>query len=99
MTAPAAMTAVSAALYGFSFFLIADHTADHQTHNNCQCNSNYPCSHKIPPFYAFAICFVPAFNVPLSLCGRNSRYKNPATTKSATAVPTPNTPVVTHVPI
>ena len=50
-------------------------------------------------YFALTTFFVFTFKELLSLYGRNSKYKNPITSKNATTVPIPNAPVVMSVPI
>ena len=53
MAVTATILTVSAALNGFSVFLIAYHTADSKCYNSCHNNTNYNCSHKKSSFQAF----------------------------------------------
>lgn len=50
-------------------------------------------------YFAFTNFLEFTFKDSLSLYGRNSKYKNPITSKNATTVPIPNVPVVISVPI
>ena len=50
-------------------------------------------------YFALTTFFASTFKELLSLYGRNSKYRNPITSRNAATVPIPNAPVVINVPI
>ena len=102
LMAPAASAAVSPTA-GFSLFFVSDHTADNEKDHSCQHCQNDNRTHFTSSCHTFyspapAILFLSALRKRFCVSGRNSKYKNAATTITETIVPMPNRPVVKNVP-